>query len=890
MLVHRATTRILHFVFALAALVSEGGALANENPKGVLRLQYQIRDASFCQAASCVDYEQNRRRAILFASRRTEKLQLLEAADGAVRWERKLPGKQQSLSVFDIDGDGTFEILYSVSTPGRLYVLDPAGNVLRQWDSTDSKLGNAPVILDADGDGVLDGYLGTRNRALVRLDMASLTVLERRLDWVQCGCHTTAMDVDLDGRWDLFAGSGDDHSTKGDLVRFDPISLKDIWSYATNDNASSADAVLADIDGDGSVEVVKSVDNYGGDDAHDAVYAFETDGEVLWKVPGLAGEDSPNVADLDGDREVEIVGMTFGGVVYCLDAKGKLLWQKDLRPELDDSAHAYLAPVLGDVDGDSQLEILALTNGGFSEQAPGIVFALTADGNVIDQIDVGGERYWGEVFYANIDDDPFLELVVSGSGGMDVIETRGFGPATEHFQRRRSYQRLNVLPWAYEDSYFIYRGTKDGVTNLTDNLILQRAAAGYRRSGRFVTEALSLPPGCRFTSLVYEKRTPPGTAAEANVLSAEGSVLLRNVSSGSTLNMAQSVRLEFVLSTADPGATPILDSYRLQFDRQSPTAPEPKNGFAFRKTHRVLLDVGGDGSFDACQAKYPSVLKVGDGWWMWYNGRAADCFTGSIGLATSRDGLEWVKHQGGTPVFAHGLPGSFDSTKVDHPAVVHYGGKFHMWYTAGDDESRYTIGYATSDDGVRWQRENGAKPVLLPGAEGAFDDREVLHPAVVRDRSGTLHMWYNGVGPQKTFRVGHATSRDGVRWRRESGGRPVLSPSVVGNFDEGYVYNVHVRLEGEVYHMWYSAWAAGERGSSAHHNALIYATSRDGTHWQKDTSPTLTSGSPGSLDAYACFACYTVRREDGLWMYYSMADSDETYRVGLARQGVAASK
>ena len=34
------------------------------------------------------------------------------------------------------------------------------------------------------------------------------------------------MDVDKDGRWDFFAGSGDDSHGKGVLHRFDPITLK----------------------------------------------------------------------------------------------------------------------------------------------------------------------------------------------------------------------------------------------------------------------------------------------------------------------------------------------------------------------------------------------------------------------------------------------------------------------------------------------------------------------------------------------------------------------------------------------------------------------------------------------------------------------------------------
>ena len=533
----------------------------------LMEVQYQIVDPSFCHAATCVDYQNNGRRELLFASRQTGQLQMLNAADGSVLWSKKLAGQQQSISAYDLNGDGVFEILYSVSNPGRLYVIDCRGQVLRQWDSGDAKLGNSAVIVDTDGDGVLEGLFGTRSKYLVRLNMANFELLERRSGWVQCGCHTTAMDVDRDGKWDFFAGSGDDHLVKGSLSRFDPVSLKTVWSHYTDDNASSADAVLADIDCDGQVEIIKSVDNYAHDEAHDAIYAFETDGTMIWKVAHLSGEDSPNVADLDGDGAVEIVGMTFGGVVYCLDGKGRLKWKKDLRPELDDSAHAYMTPILGDVNGDKRLEILAMTNGGWTDKGVGIIFALSSDGRIIDRLDVGGDRYWGEAFYANIDDDPFMELVVSGSGGVDVIQTRGFGPASENYQRRRSYQRLNTLPWAYEDSYFNDRGTKEGVRTLTDNLILEKADDGYRNSGRFITPPLTLPPSGFFDRLVYEARTPPRTFLRANLLDEAGTPIRRHVASGTALRISQPLRVEFVLSTSDAAATPILDSYRLSFDR-----------------------------------------------------------------------------------------------------------------------------------------------------------------------------------------------------------------------------------------------------------------------------------------------------------------------------------
>ncbi|MBP88674.1 MAG: hypothetical protein CMJ64_18500 [Planctomycetaceae bacterium] len=309
---------------------------------------------------------------------------------------------------------------------------------------------------------------------------------------------------------------------------------------------------------------------------------------------------------------------------------------------------------------------------------------------------------------------------------------------------------------------------------------------------------------------------------------------------------------------------------------------QPSPAFRFEKTNQILLDVGPKGSFDSCQAKYPSIMKVGDEWWMWYNGRTNDCYTGSIGLAISSDGLKWTKANGGKPIFPHGPRESFDSSKVDHPTVLQFNDRFHMWYTTGDDKSIYTIGYATSRNGVHWTRENDSRPVLTAGKKGAFDDRMVLHPSAVRDGTGMLHLWYNGVGPSGSFRVGHATSRDGVHWDRQNNGKPVLEPSQVGEFKEDYVYNVHVRIGEGKFHMWYSA--AAETYGSGGHNCLTYASSENGTHWTKDSVPTLISGPRNSIDFYATFACFTVRREDGLWMYYSAADNKDNYRVSLAKQ------
>ena len=104
---------------------------------------------------------------------------------------------------------------------------------------------------------------------------------------------------------------------------------------------------------------------------------------------------------------------------------------------------------------------------------------------------------------------------------MDVIETRGYGPATEHYQRRRNYQRRNHVPWAYADSYFLYRGERQGVRHLTDNLVITSKSSRPRR-GRFVAELLTLPPNGYFDRLDFKVRTPEGTNVEVNLLDSKG--------------------------------------------------------------------------------------------------------------------------------------------------------------------------------------------------------------------------------------------------------------------------------------------------------------------------------------------------------------------------------
>jgi hypothetical protein len=93
-------------------------------------------------------------------------------------------------------------------------------------------------------------------------------------------------------------------------------------------------------------------------------------------------------------------------------------------------------------------------------------------------------------------------------------------------------------------------------------------------------------------------------------------------------------------------------------------------------------------------------------------------------------------------------------------------GGWRMWYgstvtwDAGNGEMLHVINAAFSLDGRHWTREGLAVPFQLGGAQ-AFS-----RPTVVGDGDGGYDMWFSyRSGSGKPYRIGRASSVDGLAWR-----------------------------------------------------------------------------------------------------------------------------
>jgi predicted GH43/DUF377 family glycosyl hydrolase len=209
----------------------------------------------------------------------------------------------------------------------------------------------------------------------------------------------------------------------------------------------------------------------------------------------------------------------------------------------------------------------------------------------------------------------------------------------------------------------------------------------------------------------------------------------------------------------------------------------------------VLRDgIGAD--WDGEFVSQPSVLYDGAGYHMWY--AAYDGTSLRIGHATSSDGAVWNKHAG-NPVLDVGASGAWDAGGVSNPSVLVDGGQYHMWYS-GYDGTTMQIGYATSSDGVVWNK-HAENPRLDVGASGAWDNSGVSSPDVL-DNGGVYHMWYSGSDGDHS-RIGYATSVDGVVWYKHAG-NPALDMGASGSLDDAGVSSPSVLYDGIRHCMFYA--------------------------------------------------------------------------------------
>ncbi|MBN1936509.1 MAG: serine hydrolase [Anaerolineae bacterium] len=219
---------------------------------------------------------------------------------------------------------------------------------------------------------------------------------------------------------------------------------------------------------------------------------------------------------------------------------------------------------------------------------------------------------------------------------------------------------------------------------------------------------------------------------------------------------------------------------------------------------------GDAGAWDDAVISEAKVIFDGATFHLWYAGRWRHPeglkTPMDVGYATSPDGVQWTKYEA-NPVLVRGELGGYDENIISAPMVLFDGETYHMWFSAVNFKGDWSLNYAASTNGVRWIKTT-QNPLLKETHDARWDAVYLAEPYVLWNGSG-FQMWYNGASAQTQTLLGYATSPDGLNWTRFAQNRPVLDVAPDGVWDDFAVARACVMYDGERYQMWYEGHNGG---------------------------------------------------------------------------------
>jgi hypothetical protein len=229
------------------------------------------------------------------------------------------------------------------------------------------------------------------------------------------------------------------------------------------------------------------------------------------------------------------------------------------------------------------------------------------------------------------------------------------------------------------------------------------------------------------------------------------------------------------------------------------------------------------------------------------------------------------------PTLALGEPGAFDDTHLFAPIVVRDDGRFRLWYCGSTglahdvapirvpDRRLFKIGLATSEDGLRFEKYAG-NPILQMDSPA----RSILTPTILRDadgmpirEAGKLRMW---------FTAGDLSVGAGGYVLQEASSADGIAWSQPSEPQLEKAYAPSVVKTDDGYHVWYTDVTSFPWG-------IRHAQSRDGKSWSVTATPVLTLSQPWEqrILVYPC-----VLAIDGRYlMWYGSYLSDDRQKTAI---------
>jgi uncharacterized repeat protein (TIGR01451 family) len=387
-------------------------------------------------------------------------------------WPRQ-PAEQElrGLAVYDLDADGSLEVIVTGAVYGKTntWVYEHDGALRAGWPQLSDDSGYAygvfndnAAVGDLDGDGLGEIVVPSDVHYICAYEANGAQIPAHPMyggkGWGRVGVWES-LGIELRG-WGECNG-----------VRQE--------SYRTN--FAHGPAVIADVDGDGTVEVAATGNVYDCNVGHppgkyNGLYLFNADRSRFhtasydWQSPpvdtgaplsedyGLIENNQPNpaVADLDSDGEKEILYASYDGRVHAfwLDGTEHGHWPYSVYAPAEGFYRFASEPAVADLDGDGRAEVIFASWVQKGTNRTGKLHILDHLANPLVEVDLplahGGANWNGALAaptLANLDADADLELVLNTAhSGFIAYDLPGTGNARILWGTGRgNYQRTGSI-------------------------------------------------------------------------------------------------------------------------------------------------------------------------------------------------------------------------------------------------------------------------------------------------------------------------------------------------------------------------------------------------------------------------------------------------------------
>jgi len=218
----------------------------------------------------------------------------------------------------------------------------------------------------------------------------------------------------------------------------------------------------------------------------------------------------------------------------------------------------------------------------------------------------------------------------------------------------------------------------------------------------------------------------------------------------------------------------------------------------------------------------------------------------------------------------------FESAGTFNPSVVKKDGKYVMLYRAQDHHGTSSLGFATSDDGIHFDRR--PEPVMV--AEAPYERGGGVEDPRLQKIDDTYYLTYTGynnvdgvAADKKDAQLCLATSPDLIHWKRQG----IIIPGYKGKWNVKWTKSgaiVPEKINGK-YWMYYLGDA------QAKDSQMGAAYSEDLLHWTDALDHPVLSSRPRSFDSQVVEpGPPPIITPQGIFLIYNGADDKLVYSTG----------